>query len=311
MKYQNELKVGISIIIAVVIMILGIRYFKDIPLFGGTLEYTTITDNAKGLISGNEVRTSGIKIGSINRVSYRQEDGTIEVSFRVDSKMQIPRGTVAEINGIDALTGIKLELTLGDASGEAYPPGSVIPYATGGTDLLGDLSTRAPELVDRMDSVLGGLDATLGATETLLTDGNSDLRGALYSMRQSTAALNSLIREEHGKISSVLENVDSLTTSLAGISANNADSIKATIENLAAAARSMESSMNSLEATTVRLESVLVKIDSGQGTFGMLVNDPGLYQNLDSVTASLNDLLKDLKKNPRRYLKDMSVVEIF
>lgn len=311
MKYSNELKVGIAIVVSIFVMILGIRFFKDIPLFGGTIEYHTIAPNAKGLIPGNEVRTSGIKIGAITEVKYNQSEGNILVRFRVDENMHIPQGTQAAIGGIDALTGIKLELDLGPAGSQRIEAGGLIPYTDGGNDLISDLTTRAPLMVNKVDSVLVGLDNTLGATESLLASENSDLRKSLASLRDGTAALNRLIREEHARVSSILTNVDSLTANLDGITSENSDSIKVAISNLSAAAQSMEAGMASLDGTLSQIDSIVGKIDGGQGTLGLLINDPDLYHNLDSVASSLNELLVDLKKNPRRYLKDMSIVELF
>lgn len=311
MKYNNELKVGIAIVLSVIVMILGIRYFKDIPLFGGTSEYHTVAPDAKGLIPGNEVRTSGIKIGAITKVAYSQEDGNIDVTFRVDEKLRIPQGTNASIGGIDALTGIKLELALGPAGNPPVEPGSTIPYADGGSDLLADLTSRAPMLVNRVDSVLVGLDNTLNATEDILSSEDGDLRSALASLRSSTAALNQLIRQEHVRLTSILSNVDSLTANLDTITSESSDSIKIAISNLSAAAKSMENGMASLQTTSKKIDSIVEKIDNGQGTFGLMINDPGLYHSLDSVATSLNELLVDLKANPRRYLKDMSIIEIF
>lgn len=311
MKYQNELKVGIAIVLSVFVMILGIRFFKDIPLFGGTIEYHTVAPNAKGLIPGNEVRTSGIKIGAITDVEYNQTEGNILVKFRVDENMRIPQGTQAAIGGIDALTGIKLELALGPAGNEPIESGGLIPYSNGGNDLLADLSAQAPLMVNKVDSVLTGLDKTLGATNSLLSSEESDLRQSLASLRDGTAALNRMIREEHGRVSSILTNVDSLTASLDGITSENSDSIKVAISNLSAAAESMEAGMASLDGTLSQIDNIVGKIDGGQGTLGLLINDPDLYHNLDSVAKSLNELLVDLKKNPRRYLRDMSVIELF
>ena len=51
----------------------------------------------------------------------------------------------------------------------------------------------------------------------------------------------------------------------------------------------------------VRADSVLIKVDRGQGTLGLLVNDPRLYQNTDSLLRELRELLADVKKQPKRY----------
>ena len=139
MKYSNELKVGAALVAAVLIFIFGIRFFKDVPLLSGSYELRTQMVDAKGLISGNPVRTNGVKIGSVKSVSFDQQAGLVRVVMGINKGVTVPEGTTCEVTGIDALTGIRMEMNLGPLSNPPIPAGGSIPTIEEGGDLLADI----------------------------------------------------------------------------------------------------------------------------------------------------------------------------
>lgn len=311
MKYSNELKVGVAIVLAVVAFVLGTRYFKDVPLLTGMYDMYTEVQDAKGLIPGNPVRVNGVKVGSVRSVAYRQDVGLVHVAFRINKSVSLPEGTTCTITGIDALTGVRIELELAPAGGAALPAGSLVPSSSGDEDFASELVARAPLLVDRVDSVLFGIEGTIGDVRQMAFDPSSDLRMSMAALRQSANTLNALLSEEKSNISSILANVDTLTGDLSKLTSEKGDSIGVAISRLNASMASMEQTMASLQATTTKLDGILERIDDGSGTVGRLINDPELYVRLDSLLTGVDELVSDFKKNPRRYLREMKIVDLF
>lgn len=311
MKKSNEIKVGLSIIVAIAVFVFGIRFFKDVPLFKGTNTYFTEVEDAKGLISGNAVRISGLKVGAVREVKLIQERDLIRVMFKVNRDIKIPEGTTCSISGIDALTGIRLDLELGDLNNPRLTEGAIVPSSDSGDDFISSVTARAPEFVNKFESVIDGLGGTIEQTQTLLGDPQGDLRLALRSLRMSTGELNTLLRDEKSRLSSILASVDTLTGDLSEFTSASKDSLTITVQNLNSAIASMQSTMTSLDLTTKKLDSILNKVDSGEGTLGKLVNDEALYNKMDSTLSSLDALLEDFREHPRKYLKDMSIIELF
>ena len=311
MKYSNELKVGAALVAAVLIFIFGIRFFKDVPLLSGSYELRTQMVDAKGLISGNPVRTNGVKIGSVKSVSFDQQAGLVRVVMGINKGVTVPEGTTCEVTGIDALTGIRMEMNLGPLSNPPIPAGGSIPTIEEGGDLLADITNRAPEMVGRVDSVLVGLNQTIGTVHSMIGDPDSDVSALIASLRGSAATLNRLLASERDRISSILANVDSMTADLSTITGTQADSISRSITLLNRSLESMDRSMSSLENTTTQLDSMIGRINAGEGTIGKLINDPGLYDRLDSLATNLNTVVSDFKDNPRRYLRELKIVDIF
>ena len=73
----------------------------------------------------------------------------------------------------------------------------------------------------------------------------------------------------------------------------------------------LDRTLASLESTTAGINTIIGKIEKGEGTLGLLINDPSLYHQLDSTLATLNRILLDFQQNPKRYLKDLKIVDVF
>ena len=95
------------------------------------------------------------------------------------------------------------------------------------------------------------------------------------------------------------------------LSGASKEDLESFISNLEAFSQRLDTLGDNLDETTTSINSILAKIDTGEGTLGKMVNDPSLYQNLDSLTVNLNELIKGIQSDPKRYLKHMRLVEVF
>jgi phospholipid/cholesterol/gamma-HCH transport system substrate-binding protein len=57
-----------------------------------------------------------------------------------------------------------------------------------------------------------------------------------------------------------------------------------------------------LNSTVTQLDSLLTQINRGEGTVGKLVKDPTLYNHTDRLMTSSSDLIKAIRKDPKKYL---------
>lgn len=309
MKYSNELKVGLALVLSVVVFVLGIRYFEDIPLFSGTYTLHTSFENAGGLVAGNSVRVNGVTVGQVEQVALSPDAKAALVRFHVHKGVRIPQGSTTSISGTSVLGAVRLDVAPGPSGNDALAPGAFLPSASaGGLDALLD---RAPDLVDRADTLLFEAGTMLGGARGLLENPESDLRRTLTAVRGSAEALNGLLRAEQDRLTRVLDGVATLTDNLNGLTGPGGDSLRATVQNLNQVLARLDRNMASLEQTTASLDAVVGKINRGEGTLGRLVNDDALYVRLDSTLANLNRILLDFEQNPKRYLKDLKLVDVF
>ncbi len=309
MKYSNEFKVGASIVISVVVFILGSRFFESIPLFRGTYDLHTTFEDARGMVNGNAVRINGVSVGSVQDVELDSATNLVSIRLRLDSKISVPQGSYAEITGIDALSAVQLTIHPGPPGNPPIESGGSLPSQPA-SDLLATMTDRAPQLVDRIDSVLVGLNATLTDTRGII-EPQSDLRLMLTSLRGSANELERLMAAERSRISRVLANVDTLTVTLGDVANSANDSLAISLSHLNSLLARMDGNMAQLETTMASLDAIVGKIDRGEGTLGLMINDPSLYHNLDSTVQNMNALLVDFKENPVRYMKALRLVDVF
>lgn len=309
MKYSNELKVGIAVIVSLLILFFGIRYFQDVPLFSGSYELQTAFADANGLVNGNPVRINGVPVGAVDEIRLNTEAQRVEVLFHVENGLVIPEGSTTRLSGLAAFGTVMLDITLGPSGNPAIPEGGFVPSAS--ADGLDQIISQAPELVGRADTLLLGATAALNEVEVMLSNPQSDLRQMLVAIEASATSLERLLRLEQRRLGSALESVDTLATTLSSFTTQNQDSLAQVIANLNSTLAQVNGNLAALETTTANLDLMLTKINQGEGTLGLLVNDPRLYNRLDSTAASLNALLLDIQRNPKRYLEDLRLVDVF
>jgi phospholipid/cholesterol/gamma-HCH transport system substrate-binding protein len=348
MRYGNELKVGIAIILAAIIFILGVRYFEDIPLFSGTYELYTELADAGGLVQGSMVQISGVGVGAVDEVALAEDANSVVVTFHVRDGVTLPTGSVTELAGFSALGDVRLEIVPGPPQNPPLESGSFLPSQKSG--VFSQLSERGPELMQRADTLLTSLNRSLNEVEPainqvqsafaeaetsfegigratgqlggqanqtlaevnrLLTDPNSDLRATFIGLREATEEVNTLLRSEQERVRSIVTELETFSGSLSRFTTENEDSLAQTVYNLNTTLRRLNTSLASLESTQGGLDRIILKIDQGEGTLGMLINDPVLYEEMVGLTQNLNQLVQDVQTNPGRYLRELEAVDIF
>jgi phospholipid/cholesterol/gamma-HCH transport system substrate-binding protein len=133
----------------------------------------------------------------------------------------------------------------------------------------------------------------------------------LASLNTLTGSLDQVVRTERVRLTSILTNLDSTISSAHSLTITGRDSLAQTMHAVQNTLSETDKTLMGLQDLTGNLNSLLVKIDSGEGTLGLLANNPSLYQNMDSTFASLNRLLTDFQKDPKRYLRHIKPVDIF
>ncbi len=309
MKYSNEVKVGVSIVLAVIILIVGVRYFQDLPILSSSYLLTANFENVSGLSAGNPVRLNGVNIGTVESVRLQQDEEVVRVRFRVNEDVLIPQGSLAEVNGFAALGGVRLGIQPGPASNPPLQPGSTIDTPSG-PGLISQLTRQGPEIASKADTVLDNTSRVTGALARQMEE-EGDLRQTLASLRNVAQNLESISGGEEETLRSTIQNLEALTANLESFTSENSDSLSVTVQRVNSNLDRLEQNLANLERTTSALGSFAEKVNEGEGTLGRLANDPSLYNNLDSTSVQVNRLLRDLQENPQRYLKDMTLVRMF
>ncbi len=288
MKNIKEIKLAVTAIFAIVVIYFGLSFLKGINVFKKYSTYYIKFNDVTGLEESNSVYVNGFPVGIVRTIDYDySKSGNIMVKIEVDRKMKIPEGSYAEIiQGL--IGGTTLQIRLGN--GKLLNPGDSF-YGSEERGVMAkakELMPSVEKMVQKIDSILTSLNLLLG--DQALNNIVTNTEGITANLRITTEQLNVLMKNDMptlmNQLNCVAQNANDITSQLKMI-----DFI-ATIQNVnntIAEVKQLTSSMNE-------------KINSTQGSLGLLLNDNKLYTNLNSTLISADALLQDLKANPKRYV---------
>lgn len=288
-KITKEFKIGIWVVIVIALTFFGVNYLKGINIFNPTNYYYLRFSHINGLVETNPVNVKGYKIGLVQKIIYDYDNpsGDVVVVLQVDDDLRIPVGSRAGL--VSSLLGSPtVELFLSETSNQYYERGDTIPsYVDDGI-----LEALSGELMPRIQSIIPQLDSLMVSLQVIAQD---------------------------KAIEKSLDNIQFITTNLKGTSVKLDKLMGNEVPTLLATANSMmtkfdkvgdglskvdfDKTVKQINTTLASIQSVTDKINKGEGTLGMLLVDKSLYNNINTAVGSANDLLVDLKANPKRYVQ--------
>jgi phospholipid/cholesterol/gamma-HCH transport system substrate-binding protein len=287
--FTKEVQIAVVAIVAIVVLFFGMQFLKGLTLFSNDNTYYVHFDNVSGLTASSPVYVNGFKVGTVSRIDYDYgRPDKIVAAVAIDKEMMMPEGTQAEISS-DLLCNVRLELHLGDLSVSRLSPGDTI---VGGQQA--GLMGKAADMLPQIERMLPKLDSILHSVNQLLADpaiaqSVHNVEGITASLTATTAELqqlsNSLNRQMPGmmqKADGVLANTQTLTQNLSDLD--------------------IAATMASVNSTLSNVEQMTAKLNSNDGTLGLLMRDAQLYKNMSSTMAHADSLMIDLKSHPKRYV---------
>src|SRR5574344_429577 len=286
-KYiTKEVKIGIASIIALGVVVYGSNYLKGIRMFKPSSYFYFKYEDVNALAKSSPVFADGFRVGIVSDISYDyNQRGNVVVEVELDRDMRIPKGSTGELV-TEMMGGVRMNILLANNPRESYSIGDTIP----GT-LNNGIMAGAAELMPQVEKMLPKLDSILISLNTILS--NPDIPATLKSVRNSTANLEAA-RGQMRKLMN--KDIPQLTGKLNTIS-DNFVVISSNLKEIDYAA-----TFNKIDSTIHNVQLITQKLNSKDNSVGLLLNDPALYNNLNTTSANAASLLEDLKANPKRYV---------
>ena len=289
MKLTKEIKIALVAIVGILIMYFGINFLKGMNLFSTNNTYFITFDDIQGLGASTPIYADGYKVGTVDGLEYDyKENGPIKVKVDIIKDLRIPQGSKAEIVK-DLMGNLQVNLLLANNPRERVEPGGVIPGAVNG-----GMMDKAANLVPVVEKMLPKLDSILASVNALLADPalaaslhnvetiTSNLTVSTRELNTLMAGLNKQVPGMIGKANGVLDNTNRLTANLASLD--------------------VQGTLNKVNQTLESAHQFTEKLNSNQGSLGLLMNDTKLYDNLTSTMGHADSLVIDLKAHPKRYV---------
>lgn len=290
LKISREFRVGLLAVVAVFVLYFGLNFLKGVDIFTPVNYFYGTYEHIDGLVPSAPVYIKGLKVGQVEAVDYNfQRKTSFVVKVSVNKEVELPEGALMELfdDGLMGEKAIQLVYEPYTSGVNLHEKGDTLRSGLGGglmADLTGTLMPKIESIAVQADSLLRSV--------RLLVDGGS-VQNSLSALETTTAELaqssTALRRMMHNQVPAILNDVNALTGDFRVISSN-----LRTIDFAA--------TMQQVDLTIRDLNQISTKITNGEGSLGLLINDTQLYTNLSNTANSADQLLIDLKSNPKRYV---------
>lgn len=303
MKLTNETKIGALALSAIIILIVGFYYLKGRNLFNRPKRLYAVFHKVDGLAIANPTLINGLQIGTVYEMEEKDASlDSIIVTINLEKKdVKIPVNSLAYINK-DLLGTASLAIELGNATTYIEDGGTLNTRVT--TGLAEEVKASINPALNRVNGTLESLDSLIEVVGgTFDPSTKSNFQRIVANLTTTTASLQALLNAQTGMLARSLNNLNEVTSNLAG----NKETINRTFTNLdsttAKLARlNLDATLTNLNSAVVQLDSIVAKANNPNGSLGLLLNDKKLYQNLENTSRSLNILMDDIRVHPRNYV---------
>lgn len=310
MKIKKEFQLGLLFIVALALLGWGISYLKGSDILFGGKKYYAVYDHIEGLLIANPVTVNGFEIGQVTSIDFAsKEKGSVLVEFEVDEDIKIPRDSEARIYSSDIMGSKALAINLGEASQYVQPGDTLGSSVESG--IKEAVNKQVQPIKQKAEDLILSVDTVIAAIQTVFNENSrkkisrslSSIENTVNHLENTTYNMDTLMKSERTRLAMIIANIESITRNLDA----NEDKINTTIHNLSAVSDTLSQAnisktLNKTNKTLEELTSIMAKLNEGQGSAGMLINNDTLYRNLQSSTHELHMLLKDMKLNPQRYM---------
>lgn len=290
MKFFNkEVKIALVAICGLVILFFGMNFLKGLKMFSSENIYYISFKDISGLSSSSAIYADGFKVGVVRNIIYNyNKQGDIMVETEIDKKLRIPKGSSAEIVS-DMLGNVKVNLLLATNPRERVMPGGTIQGGING-GALGQMSSIIPtvtQILPKIDSIVTSLNILLA--NPAIANSLQNVETMTSGLTVTTQRLNNLLAGLERSVPGMMNRADSVLDN-ANLLAKNINQID------------IAGTVARVDETLANVEQFTAQLNNNEGTLGLLMRDPALYNNLNSTMRSADSLLIDLKAHPKRYV---------
>jgi len=331
LNISNEVKVGLLAIVAAVLLYLGFNFLRGTSVFNKQRTFYVVYDDVAGLVTSSPVHFKGMTVGMVSGIDILDNaNRDLLVTLTVDNEdVKLPANTAAQIYSPGIIEDRAIQLLINPTARDKNVRPNFSNLIEDGDTLVSDKADDIQDVVyaevlpvkEKAEVMLGSIDSVLQIIQGIFNErakrniqtSLGTIESTLGNFEVTTNKLNTLIDEEQLQFKRIMDNVESITSNLDAtnkqvntILAQNEMKINQLVQN----AEDFTMSLKSLELVeTIKnankiladVESKVESINTESGSLGLLLNDDGLYNQLQDMTSTLEGLVEDVQENPKDY----------
>lgn len=293
MKVTKEIKIALVGIVGLVTLFFGLNYLKGLNLFSIDSKYYLAFKEISGLSASCPIYADGYKVGVVKNISYDyQNANNIMVEIGVDPKLRIPKGSSAEIVG-DLLGNVQVNLLLANNPRERVEVGQTIYGVINGGAMaqLKDMIPTVEKILPKLDSIMTSLNLLLA--DPAIAQSLHNVQNITSNLTTTTAEANRLMAQLNSQVPGMMSKANSVL--------NNTSELTAGL-NQKLAEVDVATTMAKIDQTLANVNAITEQMNSREGSLGLLLHDPGLYNHLNATMRDADSLLINLRAHPKRYV---------
>lgn len=296
---KREVKIGVFAVAMILAAWAGIRFLKGFDIFGRNTVYYAAYDQIAGVQAASPVQMQGVKIGTVTGITLdpRRSDKVI-LQLTIKRQYLIPEDSEAKIISSSLMGAKAIEIIYG-ASSEYLEAGDTLRSGRD-RDLMDMAGSELDFFKQKFSRIADDLSRTLDNVNLLLEENATNISGTLGNLNSVSGDVAELLETEKEHLHSAVQNLSAFADML-GENAPRVDSIVGSLNEVTAQLAEADFARR-LSESVATLDNLLGRIESGDGSLGLLLNDRALYDSLTMASGNLASLLADLQQYPGRYV---------
>lgn len=331
MKRRSDVIVGVVVIVITALTIFATLWANQAELGGHRRKVIARFHDVGNAKVGNDVVIRGVRAGRIEAIELAPS-GWVHVRMTLLPDVELPHDPVVLLSESSVFGEWQATVADRAAAPRDRAVAQQLPESSGGGGdhiLPGATLPDIAKLTAVAGQIAGDVANVAARVQTAFDDSAArELRGSIRNVADLSATMSSTVREHAGDIDSLsgqlhvavrslnrtAENVARMTARFD--TATSTGAVRQMIADVAASAADLRvataqvrimtgalaRSQGRLDTLLAASSSVMARIDAGQGTLGMFVNDPAMYRHGDSLLVEFRELVADIKANPKRYV---------
>jgi phospholipid/cholesterol/gamma-HCH transport system substrate-binding protein len=290
---RAEFKVGATVLVALFILVAGLLWLKGFRLERSRYTQEVWFPNIGTLSVGDPVSISGVNKGKVSAIDLH--DGGVKVGIQLANDVVLRADAVFTIKNVGLMGERFIDVRTGSLS-DVLPTGVIArgEYDTGIPEVMGLMGRMTEDVRDLVTAVR----STIGADTTL-----QRIAAITASLEQVARQTSDMIQRNQTGIDHAVADFGAAAKGLRSTVQDNQSVISQSVHRIDSASAKLSSFADRLDSLATSAHQVVSDFQNGDGTLSRLVHDDQLLRRWEATALEIDELVRDIRSNPKKYLK--------